>query len=72
MSQNQTDFILAALADLRTDVKEGLSGVHQRLDTLNGRTRAVENSVGIQWTLWIIVGMGIAALLPVAVEAFWR
>lgn len=63
MSENTQAIILAAIADIKDDMREGLSGVHQRLDTLNGRTRKVETSTSIQWFLWVMVGASLLALL---------
>jgi hypothetical protein len=71
MSPEAQEFILAAIAELKTDVKDGMSGVHARLDTLNGRTRTVERSVAVMWTFWGVIGAVALALLPDAVEAFW-
>jgi hypothetical protein len=30
-------------------VMDAIAGVHDRLDELNGRTRALENKVGVLW-----------------------
>lgn len=63
-----TDRILDALADVRADIK----GVNDRLDTLNSRTRKVEQKVFAQWILWTALGAGVASLLPALVERFLR
>lgn len=53
---------LIATADAR--VEASANGVHERLDKLNGRTRAMERNVATMWVLWGIVGAIGMALIP--------
>ena len=43
-------------------VMEAISGVHDRLDTLNGRTRTLENKVGVLSWAYALAGAVVAAI----------
>ena len=43
-------------------IMEAISGVHERLDTLNGRTRKLENTVGVLSWAYGIATAGAAVL----------
>lgn len=46
-------------------IKDGIDGIHARLDVLNSRTRKLEIKVAIQWMLWTLIGAAVLAILPV-------
>lgn len=43
------------------DIKEGIGGIHDRLDKLNSRTRKLEQKVAVMWVLWTILGSTLLA-----------
>lgn len=45
------------LNDIKTQIREGFDGTHDRQDVANGRTRILENKVTIMWLLWGAMGM---------------
>ena len=61
MSEIQRDEFTNWMQTLRADIQ----GVHERLDALNGRTRAVENKVSV------LEDRGIRTTDPTARRAAW-
>jgi hypothetical protein len=45
-----------------TEILTAISGVHERLDTLNGRTRTLENKVSVLSWAYGVAGLVCAAL----------
>ena len=44
------------------EVLDAIAGVHERLDTLNGRTRALESKVTVLWWAYGLAAAGTAAV----------
>lgn len=77
------DEFTAATDRLHESIREGFTGLHLRLDTLNGRTRVAETKIAIledraesakdtkrNWDG--IIGGGIVALIAGAIEWFTK
>ena len=45
-----------------SEILTAISGVHERLDTLNGRTRKLENTVGVLSWAYGLAAAGVAML----------
>lgn len=54
---NLADKIEASIVRMET-------GINDRLDKLNGRTRKVEIATSVQWILWIVTGGAVTIILP--------
>ena len=67
MSEMNMDLIMAAIADLKGDVRE----VKNHLQTLNGRTRTIEEKVAVHRTLWLMIAAVAAALIPLVLKLLW-
>ena len=63
MTQADIESILAAIKELKDDVRADVKGVQERLDRLNSRTRKVETGLAVQWVLWCIAGAVLLATL---------
>lgn len=60
------DLILDAIKEVRADV----GGVHDRLDTLNGRTRTVEQKVAVHTWAFSIIGAVLLVGVPIILKLF--
>ncbi len=74
MSPVQTDLslILTAISDMKDDVRLDISGIHARLDKLNGRTRELEQSVAVHKNTIRVVGAILLALIPTVIVALFK
>lgn len=64
------DLILAAINDTKSEVRADIAGVHDRLDTLNGRTRSVETTVAIHSWTFKIIGVVVLLIAPFVIKYF--
>lgn len=69
-SHDVQEIILAAITDLKDDLRSEIGDVKEHLRTLNSRTAKVEASVQTHWILWSIVGAVALVFIPIVVGAF--
>lgn len=64
----QTEMILAAITEVKADIKSDLTEIKEHLAVLNGRTRKTETGLAIHWVLWGLLGASMLASVPILVE----
>ena len=71
-AQINVDLIMAAIADMKTEVRADIHDVKAHLAILNGRTRKVETGLRVHWVLWTILGCASVAAIPFILDRIWR